>query len=92
MSDPGDALHDVVHATEAAYEVAEVEYLSALRQAADRTVMTSLAAKLSSPASEWNSAAYAAFFAFPSEALNDLTERTDVLAELWADVAAAYAG
>lgn len=78
---------------DAAYEQAEAAYLNALRGAAERPVLAALAADVARAAEAWNVEAYRAFHAAveqPRENLDRLTERTEVLSELWADTAAAY--
>ena len=80
---------------EAGYEQAEAAYLAGIRADMDRLTMTGLAALLAARAEEWNAAAYQAFLAAGKPERNDLdwlTERTEVLSELWADVRSAYAG
>jgi hypothetical protein len=83
-----------VTGAEAAYEAAEAAYLTALRSDAARADLTSLANSLAAAAEAWNAAAYAEYHRSTVDRRddNDLTERTEVLSELWADIAAAYRG
>ncbi len=78
----------------AAYEQAEAAYLDALRSSASRLDLAMGSEAVAKAALEYNSAAYKALFALgPGDEkyqLDLLTERTEVLEELWLDIAAAY--
>lgn len=76
-----------------AYEAAEAAFLSAVREQADRSVLAELASRVAAQAGQWNGVAYRQFHAAPADDRQDLdalTERTEVLSELWSDIAAAY--
>jgi hypothetical protein len=75
------------------YEHAEADFLSAVRQHADRNRLASTARQVASVASAFNAKAYRKLHTQEEDAwmpLGQLTERTEVLAELWSDLAAAY--
>jgi hypothetical protein len=80
-------------ALDAADEEAERRFIEGIRGRARRDVMAERAEAVAVAAATWNSAAYERFHrargADPEE-LGLLTERTEVLSELWADIAAAY--
>jgi hypothetical protein len=74
------------------YDEAEATYIGAIRTRADCDELASAARTVASVAAAFNSAAYEAFHR-GQEAwmpLDQLTERTEVSSELWADIAAAY--
>ena len=80
-------------ALDARYEPAEAQYLAAIRQDRPRAETAALAEAVAEAAAAHNAAAYARLHAVAGDErqqLDLLTERTEVLAELWADVAAAY--
>ena len=76
------------------YEQAEATYLDALRQDKPRREGAALAQAVAGAAAAWNAAAHERLHATAEgderKQLDRLTERTEVLAELWADLAAAY--
>ena len=74
------------------YEQAEAAYLEAIRTRADRDDVAGAARSVAAVAAAFNSAAYHAFHQGQSAwmPLDQLTERTEALSELWADLAAAY--
>lgn len=75
------------------YEKAEASYLAGLRAGVERGGLTGLAATVAQAANDWNTGAYTAFHVasgYDRTALDLLTERTEVLAELWTDIATAY--
>jgi hypothetical protein len=77
----------------AAYEQAESEFLDAVRARADRAALAPLARGVATAAGAFNAEAHREYHAGAEDAwlpLDWLTERTEVLAELWRDVAAAY--
>ncbi len=78
-----------------AYEKAESAFLSAVRAGLDRGATASAAREVASAAVAFNTEAYRKLFAKEGDAwapLDQLTERTEVLSELWSDVASAYEG
>lgn len=77
------------------YEVAEEAFLAGVRNRLDHSTLGELAADVAAQASAWNSSAYARFHAATGDAKRDLdsvTERTEVLEGLWADIARAFRG
>ena len=80
-------------AADEAYEAAEAAFLGLVRTSADRAVLRLASAAVAEAARAWNSVAYESLHATSGperEALDLLTERTEVLAELWTDLASAY--
>ena len=78
-----------------AYERAEAAYLDGLRSRHGHEVLAGLATAVAHAAVAWNEAAYRAFHESADDRradLDALSERTEVLSELWVDVAKAYAG
>ncbi len=77
------------------YDRAEQTFLDAVRDAKDRSSLARAAREAAIAASAFNAESYRKLFAGEEDAwmpLGDLTERTEVLSELWADIAAAYGG
>jgi Lon protease-like protein len=77
------------------YEVAEEAFLAAIRTGRDRAVLTALCDSLAAQSKAWNAAAYMAYHASSGdekEALDRITERTEVLENLWFDIAKAFHG
>ena len=77
------------------YERAEAHYLALIRAAADREALGAAARAVATAAAAFNKEAYRKYHAQEEDAwmpLDQLTERTEVLEELWHDVARAYAG
>ncbi|MFY0408746.1 hypothetical protein [Solicola sp. PLA-1-18] len=73
------------------YESAEAAYLDAIRGNGSREDLTALAQAVARRADAWNTQAHREFFATGEPAdLDALTERTEVLAELWSDIASAH--
>lgn len=75
------------------YERAKSAFLDAVRAQAGRAQLASAARKVAVTAGRFNSEAYRAHRSRTEGAwmpLDQLTERTEVLAELWLDPAAAY--
>lgn len=75
------------------YERAEADFLSSVRTDAARALLAGAARRVATAASAFNAEAYRKFQASEDDGwmpLDQLTERTEVLAELWIDVAAAY--
>lgn len=75
------------------YGRAEADFLSEVRSAVDRASLGVAARRVATTASAFNAEAYRKFHAAEEDAwmpLDQLTERTEVLAELWIDVTAAY--
>lgn len=76
------------------YEQAEAQYLDAIRQDKPRGDTAVLAKSVADAVAAWNAAAYQRLHETAESderyQLDLLTERTEVLADLWADLAAAY--
>jgi hypothetical protein len=75
------------------YERAEASFLTAVRAQGDRASLATAARQAANTASAFNTEAYRKLHASEEDAwmpLDQLTERTEVLAELWIDLAAAY--
>lgn len=75
------------------YERCEDAYLGALKAAAPRDQLAQRAGELAAAAAALNSLAYERFHACTDDErrqLDLLTERTEVLSELWSDVRDAY--
>jgi hypothetical protein len=75
------------------YDQAEAGFLSAVRTQGDRPSLAVAARQVANAASAFNAEAYRRLHASEEGAwmpLDQLTERTEVLAELWIDLAAAY--
>jgi hypothetical protein len=80
-------------AAEQQYESCERAYLDALRRSASCTELLRLAGDVAAAAASWNKVAYERLNAVAGEErknLDLLTERTEVLSELWADIRSAY--
>jgi hypothetical protein len=89
MTIEGDALE----AADTAYEDAEAIFLGAVRGHADHAVVSVACQAVADAAADWNRVAYLRFHAAVGDQraeLDLLTERTEVLQELWANLAAAY--
>jgi hypothetical protein len=79
---------------ENAYEAREFAYRDGLRRAAPRDELGLLAAEVAHAAATWNAAAYRRLHSAVGAERDDLgwlTERTEVLSELWEDIRSAYA-
>jgi len=85
-------------APDSRYDAAEAQFISAVRAGHDREVLRELAAEVAAAAVEWQSTAYAAFFAErersteasrPVIELEIEAERAELLSGLWADLSAA---
>jgi hypothetical protein len=79
-------------AAEARYESCELAYLNGIRRSAHNDLV-GLAADVAAAASSWNSTAYARLHASTADGRRDLdylTEQTEVLSELWADIHSAH--
>ena len=77
------------------YEQAEAAFMSAARERADHERLAVAAQAVLQAASRFNAEAYRKFHAAEEDAwmpADQLTERTEVLAELWADLASAFSG
>lgn len=75
------------------YEAAESDFLQAVRNRTPFPMVASAARSVADAASRFNTAAYKSLLAGEKGAwmpLDQLTERTEALAELWSDLAAAY--
>ncbi|MFG1620574.1 hypothetical protein [Kribbella sp. NPDC049227] len=75
------------------YESAEMQFLRAVRDNADRAQLAVKARAVATAADGFNAEAYRRFHSGVEDAwmsLDQLTERTEVLAELWQDIASAY--
>lgn len=72
-----------------AYERAEADFLTTVRIRGDRVTLASAARRTASSAAAFNAEAYRRLHAREDDAwmpLDLLTERTEVLAELWVDI------
>ena len=77
------------------YEKAEEAFLAAIRTGDGRAALTALADDVAAQAEAWNATAYAAYHASEREqraALDQVTERTELLQQLWLDIAGAFHG
>ena len=77
----------------AEYERAEASFLAAVRGSVARTALATAAHVVAHAASEFNAEAHRRLHSGVEDAwmpLDHLTERTEVLKELWEDVASAY--
>jgi hypothetical protein len=77
------------------YEQVEATFMAAVRQRLSHTQLTVTAQTVAEAAARFNVEAYRKFHAGEEDAwmpLDQLTERTEVLAELWADLASAFSG
>lgn len=79
--------------SDSAYGAAEAAFIEAVRSGAGRASLAVLAAEVAKTADQFNATAYRLLHAANAGAradLDALTERTEVLSELWADLSAAY--
>ena len=79
---------------DAQYEKAEATVLAAFRAGADGEQLVQLVRGAAIAAADWNAVAYAEFRRSEGDQraeLDYLTERTEVLSELWRDIADAVA-
>jgi hypothetical protein len=77
------------------YELAESAFMDAVRAEADRGSLAAAARAVANAASQFNAEAYKSLHSGVEDAgmpLDHLTERTEILAELWLDLATAYEG
>lgn len=75
------------------YESAEMQFLTAVRDDADRSELAVKARAVATAAHGFNAGAYRRFHSGAEDAwmpLDQLTDRTEVLADLWEDIASAY--
>ena len=75
------------------YEAAEAAFVELVRNKGERVALRAASRAVADAASTYNALAYERLHAASGEerdALDLLTERTEVLAELWSDLAAAY--
>lgn len=75
------------------YETAEAAYLAGLRDGAERPALAALAGGVAAAGLAYNAQAYRELHAATGERrqmLDLLTERTEVLSDLWTDIADAY--
>jgi hypothetical protein len=75
------------------YEDAESAFLAAVRGQSARGELAAAALAVARAAGLWNAEAYRVFYmstGSPRENLDALTERTEVLSELWVDMAEAF--
>lgn len=75
------------------YDLAESVFMDSVRDAVGRDNLAEAAGAVAQAAARFNAEAYRRFHTGVDDAwmpLDWLTERTEVLAELWADLAAAY--
>jgi hypothetical protein len=84
---------DALVAADAAYEAAEAAFLQAVRSNCERALLRTASQSVADAAGVWNTLAYQRLHAASGQerdGLDSLTERTELLSELWSDVAAAY--
>ena len=84
---------DELQSLSSAYERAEADFLTTLRTRADRVTLAATVRETATAAAAFNAEAYRRLHACEGDAwmpLDQLTERTEVLAELWVDIAVAY--
>lgn len=77
------------------YEDAEEAFLAGVRAGADRASLRALADAVAAQAKAWNWTAYAVYHASSGDQkkrLEYVTERTEVLENLWFDIAKAFHG
>ncbi len=77
------------------YEIAESAFMDAVRADTESASLAAAARAVANAASHFNAEAYKSLHTGVEDAwmpLDHLTERTEVLAELWLDLATAYAG
>ena len=77
------------------YELAEATFIGVVRAEADRGDLAVAARAVADAASHFNAEAHKALHSGTTNAwmpLDHLTERTEVLAELWLDLASAFEG
>lgn len=77
------------------YELAEAAFMDVVRGDTGRRSLATAARAVANAASQFNAEAYRSLHAGVENAwmpLDHLTERTEVLAELWLDLATAYEG
>jgi hypothetical protein len=75
------------------YEAAEAAFLDEVRRSAPREALALTAAAVARAAEAFNAEAYRSFHESTGDrrgVLDGLTERTEVLSELWRDLAAAF--
>lgn len=83
---------DELQAADDAYETAEAAFIAGVRVASDFATLRTLAEEVAKASKTFNEVAYANLHARPDDRqdLDQLTERTEVLSELWSDLAAAF--
>ncbi|WP_405072063.1 hypothetical protein OG558_22525 [Kribbella sp. NBC_01510] len=77
------------------YEQVEATFMAAVRDRLGHAQLAVTARTVAEAAARFNAEAYRKFHAGEEDAwmpLDQLTERTEVLAELWADLASAFGG
>lgn len=77
------------------YESAESAFMEGVRTGTERVALAGAARAVADAASRFNAEAYRSLHSGVEDAwmsLDQLTERTEVLAELWLDLATAYEG
>jgi hypothetical protein len=84
---------DDLERLDADYERAEAAFLDAVRRDCPRAELAETARAVAAASASWNSEAHRRLFAAERSAreeLDRLSERTEVLSELWADLAKAF--
>ena len=79
---------DALTATDTAYERAEADFLSAVRSRSERADLRIACGAVAEAAADWNTLAYERLHQLIGDEraeLDPLTERTEVLSELWAE-------
>ena len=77
------------------YERAESAFMECVRAGGERRTLAQAARAVANAAAQFNTEAYKSLHSGVEDAwmpLDDLTERTEVLTELWLDLATAYEG
>jgi hypothetical protein len=87
------SMPDNLESLEQHYEKAEAAFLAAVRGMSARAELATAARAVAHAADAWKTEAYRVFHMSKGtkrENFDWLTERTEVLSELWADIAAAF--
>jgi hypothetical protein len=89
----GFEMSDDLDRLDAEYEMAEAAFLAAIRRDVPRTEVARAARNVAKASTEYNDEAYRRLHSSEGDEqvrLDWLTERTEVLSELWADIADAF--
>ena len=88
-----EELEAALTAADDAYETAEAAFLTVVRAHGDRAALRQASQEVADAAHRYNEVAYKCFHVATGERRSELdllTERTEVLSDLWFDVANAY--